>query len=196
MNRVFAWIKQRPVLTGAIVIVAGLAAYLILSRGGGGAVQYVDGGATGPTDAQVAAQAQLSMASLAAGVQTQNIQANLAALQYQGQTDIALADRSLDAALAQIAAAASVQTQQTTASRDVALAQIQAGVVQSGQQADIYRLFALSNMKKSQLKILGKYGEIGNPNSTATNTVSVLGQQIMIPATSSSTSGNSVQALI
>lgn len=195
MNRVFAWIKQRPVLTGAIVIVAGLAAYLILSRGGGGAVQYVDGGSTGPTDAQVAAQTQLAMAGLSAGVQAQSIQAQLAALQYQGQTDIALADRSLDAALAQIAAAAGVQTQQTAASRDVALAQIQAGVTQSAQQADIYKLFALSTMKKSQLKTLGKYGVLGTPETPA-NSVNILGQTVMIPAVTSSTSGNSVQALI
>lgn len=185
MNKAMTWIKSHPYLTGAIVIVVGLAAYMILSaRGVGGGVQYVDGGSAGPTDAQVAAQAQLQMAQVAAGVQTAGYSAQIAMAQYQGQTDIALADRSLDATLAGIAAQLGMNQQNTAAQRDVALAQINSNVIMSGQQADMMKLMVLAMAKPKTIKQLGKTGILGSSTST-------LPTSGLLPSVSVDTLGNS-----
>jgi len=196
MNRALAWVKGHPYLTGAVVIVAGLAAYLILSsRQGGGAVTVANG-STGPSDASIQANAQLQMASLAAGVQSQSLQAQLAMAQYQGQTEVALSDRSLQATLAGIAANLQATTINTGAQRDVSLAQISANVQQSGQQSDFMKLMVLAMAKPSVIKQLSKTNLLGQVQSGGASNATTANLQQLLAHVNQGAIGNSGQGVM
>ncbi len=91
MNKAMVWVKSHPYLTGAVVIVAGLAAYLIMSSRQSGGGQMVVSGAAGPSDSQIAASTQLQLAQMGAQVQLASIAAGANADVQGYQAQLALA---------------------------------------------------------------------------------------------------------
>lgn len=82
----FAYVKKHPVMFGGIVVVFGLLFWLLLNRGSSGS-----SGTAGPTDAEVAANAQLKLAQIGSSTQMGLAQLQLAAASQSiaGQKEIA-----------------------------------------------------------------------------------------------------------
>lgn len=102
--------------------------YLIASKGAssGGDSADTSGGLiyqpSGPTDAQVQASAAISAAQIQANSQTQQYQLQLAALQQQGASDVALATLQAHSQDLATQAAADVTNRQTDAASAVSMA--------------------------------------------------------------------------
>lgn len=119
-------IKKKPILTGSIILGGGLLFYFMFMRPSGGGSQPAR--QMGYTDTQVYAGSELAMLQNQQAQQGQQIQAQLAALQIQG--NFALAEASTNANLQRDIAALSLQAAQMdqavqlagiAADRDVAL---------------------------------------------------------------------------
>lgn len=112
----WAYIKKPSVLIGIVVLFFVL--LFMLNRGAKAApTSSTVAGSTGPTDAQVAAQTQLALAQLSAGVSTAALNEHFAEVQDNNTTGLAIA---------QIQAA--LTTNQTQAQRDIAAETIAANV--------------------------------------------------------------------
>lgn len=125
------YVKKNPIMFGAIVVVFGLIFWLLISRGsaasggGGGAVV-----AAGPSDAEVAANMNLSMAQMQMQTQLAGIQGELAARTIEANLASDLADKQMAYSLAELAASERIADKQMAAqltSMDMQLtAQLQA----------------------------------------------------------------------
>lgn len=107
----WAYLKKPSVIIGAVVLFFVL--LFLLNRSGSGSASGQTVVTTGPSDAQVAAQTQMAMAQLSAGLQGQAIAVDYAKAQDANATSLALA---------QVAAAANTQSltvQQEIADRTV-----------------------------------------------------------------------------
>lgn len=133
----FSIIKRHPYATGGAVIVGGFVLYLLLSSSQGGATTSTV--ASGPT------AADLQLAGIQAGVQSQQIQASAATSVAQLQADAAnkQTDAQLQASLAQLTAQQNLATIQSqtdqaniSAQKDVSLANISAGTAQNKDMLD------------------------------------------------------------
>lgn len=111
----WAYLKKPSVLIGAVVLFFIL--LFLLNRSGGSASSGQTVVNQGPSDAQVAAQTQLALATISAGLQGQAIQVDYAKSQNSNETQIALATM-----------AAALQTQDTAAQRDIAAQTVAAQV--------------------------------------------------------------------
>jgi hypothetical protein len=119
------YIKQNPKLFGALFVVFGLGVYLLLNRraaGGGTVVNQV--GVAQPTDAQVAAGAQVQLAQINAGASLQGAQLQLAAMTAQSQGDLAIATMQAELAHYQIGTDAALRSQETTTGLQAVQAQL------------------------------------------------------------------------
>jgi hypothetical protein len=112
-------LKNKWVLIGggAVVLIA-----LVMAGGSKSSGAVTVGGVAAPTDAQVSASRDITLAQLNAQVQGQAQQAQLAAVTQQGNIDLAKA--GIDAQLNQYAidAQTAIQSMQASTSRDVQLA--------------------------------------------------------------------------
>jgi hypothetical protein len=100
-----AYVKQNPVMFGAIFIVFGLLLYWLISHRGAGAGSssvIVAGG--GQSDAQIAAAAQIQLAQIGTAGAAQQAQYQLAALQYSTDSQERMGALGLQAQLASIQA--------------------------------------------------------------------------------------------
>lgn len=86
----FAYVKSNPVLFGGIVLVFGLVFWMLLNRGAPAAGNTTMVSA-GPSDAQLAMGAQVTMAQINAGAAVQAAQIQFAGLAQQGQIALDLA---------------------------------------------------------------------------------------------------------
>lgn len=111
----WAFLKKPSVLIGAVVLFFVL--LFLLNRSGGTASSGQQVVNTGPSDAQLAANTQLAMAQISAGLQGSAIQEDFAKSQDNNQTALALA--AVQATLAQ---------QQTVAQENIANETIAANV--------------------------------------------------------------------
>lgn len=97
------YVKQHPVMFGAIFLVFGLFLWMLLNKGASGASA---GGTTvvtpGPSDAQVAAGVQLQMAQIEGQTQLGLAQLSLAANHDNNANQVDLATMALAAQMAQI----------------------------------------------------------------------------------------------
>lgn len=114
-------IKKHPIATGAIVIVGGVALFLVM-RGGGSTVIAASGG---PSEALLSQQAQMQFAA-AQQSSAQNFQLAMQSGQIQGQ--LLLAEKSLEGRSEEIAAALAATTGQ------IELAKYQANLAYMAQQ--------------------------------------------------------------
>lgn len=121
MEKAWIWIKEHPIAVVGVIGVLVIA-YMLFGSGSGGTVVA---GSSGPSDAQVAADAQLQMAQLGASVQTSGLNASLAATQSNNATQVQIADLSAQVAHYQTEQAANVQEIGIAATKDVNLAGIQ-----------------------------------------------------------------------
>jgi beta-mannanase len=87
----WAYLKKPSVIIGAIVLFFVVLFFLNRSGSTGANSASTQTVTTGPSDAQVAAQTQLAMAQISAGLQGQAIAVDFAKTQDQDQTQIALA---------------------------------------------------------------------------------------------------------
>lgn len=133
-------IKKHPVITGAVVVVAGLVFYVVYSAGSGGAsAVQVSGGPSGPSQSDLQAQQiQGQLAALGLQSQTQITLANIGAQNDQAkiayQYQIAQLQAGLEAAhdlheydLAKLQTNAQLEAIQTQYQSSLAQAQINAG---------------------------------------------------------------------
>jgi hypothetical protein len=133
-HKTLEWAKNHPIIIAFIV--GGVVLVLLLS---GGSSNADSGGAVvagGPSDAQVAAGTQLSLAQMGYAAQANQTNAQLGAVQIGAQRDVQIASLSADVAHYQTEQAANVQTIGISAQRDVALAGYQTQeVIALGQAA-------------------------------------------------------------
>jgi hypothetical protein len=106
----WSYLKKPSVIIGAIVLFFVI--LFLMNRSASSATTTAV--STGPSDAQVAAQTQLAMAQIGAGVQGQSFQVDYAKAQDANQTSIALAT------IAAASDAANTAAQQAIASQTVA----------------------------------------------------------------------------
>ena len=111
----WSYLKKPSVIIGGIVLFFVL--LFLLNRSSSTSAAVTQTGATGPSDAQVAAQTQLALAQLSAGIQTAAISEDYAKSQDTNASNLALA---------QVAAA--LQTQQIAASQETSDRSIDANV--------------------------------------------------------------------
>lgn len=111
----FSYVKQKPWLFVAIVLIFGTIFWLLFNRGASASQSGVV--TAGKSDAQIAAEAQLGMAQIQAGIAAGQTAAQLAAIQSQG--DIAIALATMETAF---------KTQQLAVQRDIADAGIAAQI--------------------------------------------------------------------
>ncbi|HEY6019399.1 MAG TPA: hypothetical protein VIY48_05670 [Candidatus Paceibacterota bacterium] len=121
MEKAWIWIKEHPIAIVGVIGVLVIAYMLFGSSGGGGTATS----SSGPTDTQVAADAQLQMAQINAGVQSTGISAALAATQSNNAAQVQIAGLSAQVAHYQTEQAANVQEVGISAQKDVSLAGIQ-----------------------------------------------------------------------
>jgi len=121
-HRALEWIKSHPV-TVALVL-GGIFIIWIVSRSGGGSsdVQTVQ---SGPSDAAVQAGTALSIAQLQAGVQGQQIGAQLSAVQTQAAAGVTIAGLNADVAKYQTEQQANVSQAGIQAQQNIQVAGFQ-----------------------------------------------------------------------
>lgn len=83
------YVKQKPFLFIGIILVFGVFFVFYLNRNAGGSGSTVI--TSGKSDAQIAAEASLAQAQLMAGIEQNRISAQLAAINAQGDIQLALA---------------------------------------------------------------------------------------------------------
>lgn len=171
-----SYVKQNPVMFGAIFVVFGVLLYLVMNKGAGGTTQYVT---TGPSEALQAAQLQSGTA-----IQAAQIQAG-ASLQEK-QLDAAVAGQTLQAQLAAITA--QINGQETLANMNLQyqFAELAANSALGSKQIDA-SLLALQAQLDNQLDVVNSnnqfmvdYAKVAADNATA---------QVMINANLQATLG-------
>lgn len=154
MDKIKAWVKAHPKSTMVLVIGGGLV-FILLSGwfSGGSSTTVVGASSSGPTDAEVAAGAQIQMAQIAAGASNAQSAAELEAAKLAAQLEMANIAAGKEVSLASLgvqqnlgianlnassamftiqnqtqkdiaALSATVANTQTNAAKDVQLAQI------------------------------------------------------------------------
>lgn len=111
-----AYVKQHPVMFGAIFLVFGLLLWMLLSRGAHSSSPSVSGSAPGPSDAQLSAEVALQQSQIGGQTQVALGQLSLSANQNNNDTQIALGGLALQAQLAQIQADHNLSNAQIEAS--------------------------------------------------------------------------------
>ncbi len=129
-------VKKHPVITGVGVLGVIILA-VMLSSGGGSEVQT---GATGPTDAEIAA-----------GMQTQQIQAaaNAQAQEVAAQREVALANLAGNLELGKLTL--QYQSGADLVAKEIALAQLAAQVTAGEQQTILQKFLARQDTKRDQI---------------------------------------------
>lgn len=119
----FDYVKKNPLVFGGIFLVFGVLFWLYLNQGAETqqSVTYAD---SGPSDAELAAQAALGQASIAANRDTQLANAQIAAIQIQGQNELALANLGAQVALADLGANERLQSKNLDYTRDALMYQL------------------------------------------------------------------------
>jgi hypothetical protein len=157
----FEYVKKNPLMFGMIVLVFGVFVYLYLNRGAVASTSTVVT-QSGPSDAQLAADAQIQIAQIGAGAQTQQLQAQLNATQLNDQAQISLAQISATSTDAQTAAETKTALANTDASLKALLAQTGAQVAmnQSNNNATVAYATIVNDSALAQVQM--------NDNLTAT----------------------------
>ncbi len=112
------WMKSNPLATGTIVIVGGLVFFMIYNGGGSASPTAVN--VSGPSDAQIASEAQLQALRIQ---QSDNANARATELQkasYQRDVDIKNLESSLAAAIDTNATSLAIQTVNSNTSKYIA----------------------------------------------------------------------------
>ena len=145
------YIKRNKIMIGAIVIVALLILF-VATRASEPATQVVN---TGPSEAELAAKTQIALASIAAGVETSQAQAQVAAIQTQGQAELALANIGAQVSMADIQANERLTYKAQDAQLQALAAQLAAdsAIVQSNNQFQIDYARVASDNALEQVKI-------------------------------------------
>jgi hypothetical protein len=121
----FAYVKKNPILFTMIFLVFGVLVLLVLNKGASSSGNAV---ASGPSDAQIQAQAALAAKQLDIAGQVQLGGLSISGLAQQGQNDLALANVASTVALAQVAADVHNNDVSTAASLAALTAQLAANV--------------------------------------------------------------------
>lgn len=139
--KIVEYAKEHPYATGVIVLIGGIIFILIVrggSSGGGG-----EGGASRPSDAEIAANAQIAAAQIAAQAQAAQAGAAVQAAQIGAGVQLNSDNRAAEVAMAQIAAERDLGIKMVEGQTSVVTAQVNA---QAQQRAQI--IGALGGVKK------------------------------------------------
>jgi murein L,D-transpeptidase YcbB/YkuD len=121
------WAKANPIPAGAIVIGGVVVIFVIFSNAGGGGVTTV---VSGPSDAQIAAEAQLQQLRIQASDANSLRQAQVQMAQFERDVDLANVSASLEAIESNNATSLQIETIRST--RDQALASLSAETAMRG----------------------------------------------------------------
>ena len=110
------YVKDHPWATGIIVVVGGFI-FLMIFRGGGSSGS--GGNATGPSDAEIAANAQVQAASISAQASAAQAGAAVQAAQIGANVQLNSDNKAAEVAMRQLEAQQAIESQYITASQQV-----------------------------------------------------------------------------
>ena len=136
--KIIQYAQNHPIATGAVVIIGGIIFILIVRGGGGGSSQAV---ASGPSDAEIAANAQIQAAQIAAA-------ANTGAASIGAGVQLNSDNKAAEVAMRQIEASQEVQDRSIDASATVYTQEIAA--TQSRSQSILNVINTLGKKRKNR----------------------------------------------
>lgn len=122
MEKISTYVKEHPWATGIIVVVGGFI-FLMIFRGGSSS-SGSGGNATGPSDAEIAANAQIQAAQIAATAQAQQAGAAVQAAQIGANVQMNSDNKAAEVYMRQIEAEQALGTTYITAQKDITAYQI------------------------------------------------------------------------
>lgn len=171
MSKILDYMKAHPWTTGAIVIGGGLVFIVLagLGGGGGGGSPAAD---SGPSDAEIAAQAQIAAAQISAQAAQAQAGASLQAAQIGAGVQMNSAKLEAEVAMRSLDVQRELGLSDTEANRQIGLATIDAqkvvAITQSNNQVATQNIIA--GVGKAQAKSSSKssmFGAIGSVASAA-----------------------------
>jgi len=159
----FKLIEEHPWKTTAIIVAGAILLYILLHRGGGGGAASGGSGTTYVSASNPNADA--------AAVASQQIQASLAGLQYQGQTQIGLKQLDLQGLQYQTSAAVDVTNRQTDAELALGL---------GSQQSQVQIATLAAGIQMASIEAIERaYGVLNGP--TGPNNIAYGGAPVSAP---------------
>lgn len=145
--KIVEYAKAHPWTTGVVVIIGGII-FIMIVRGSGGSSES-SGGSSGPSDAEIAANAQIAAAQIAANAQTSQAGAAVQAAQIGAGVQLNSDNKAAEVAMAQIAAQRDLGMQTITSQENAVTAQINATTAQ--QQSILSRLGSVKKKNRDDV---------------------------------------------
>lgn len=155
MNKFVGYVKRNPMLFGVTAVIFIVILFVATRKGGGHSGDQVTTVSSGPTDAQVQAQAALAAKQIDAQAQIQLGGLQIQGLAQQGQNDLALATVGAQVSLADLAAQERLGDKALDAQREATRLQLetQSHIVDSNNQFQIDYATIAKDSALQQVKI-------------------------------------------